>query len=301
MGQNFPLLFTVLYRSVAMSFQVKDIQSILACWSQRDLRERVPQIAHRMRLVEMWAPEVGSRVLEVGCGQGDTTTVLATAVGESGYVLAVDKASPQYGSPPLGEAHNLIATSPLAKRIEFRLSTDLFDPVVDFQENSFDLVIFSHCSWYLSRPEELLSLFKRVRPWAQRLGYAEWDISPQNYMQIPHMLAVLIQAHIQSLHSQVLETNIHSLILPQDAKRMVQDAGWKIVDEQRIDTSTLLWDGKVSEISNALRLSESFLQDCAEKTLDSTRQLVETERKLLADIAKTSQMMSLSTYAFLAR
>ena len=38
------------------------------------------QLRHRMALVEFWATHPGDRVLEVGCGQGDTTVVLADAV-----------------------------------------------------------------------------------------------------------------------------------------------------------------------------------------------------------------------------
>ena len=36
-------------------------------------------------------------MLEIGCGQGDTTVVLADAVGENGSVVALDPGSPDYG------------------------------------------------------------------------------------------------------------------------------------------------------------------------------------------------------------
>jgi len=40
----------------------------------------------------------GSKVLELGCGQGDCTTVLATTVGGEGSVVAVDPAELDYGT-----------------------------------------------------------------------------------------------------------------------------------------------------------------------------------------------------------
>ena len=39
----------------------------------------------------------GEKVLELGCGQGDATTVLASAVGETGHITAVDPGELTYG------------------------------------------------------------------------------------------------------------------------------------------------------------------------------------------------------------
>ena len=58
-----------------------------------------PQFEHRANIVKSWNIPPGSRVLEIGPGQGDCTIVLATAVGESGHVDAVDPAPLNYGMP----------------------------------------------------------------------------------------------------------------------------------------------------------------------------------------------------------
>lgn len=55
------------------------------------------QMQHRIDLAAFWNIRQGSRVLEIGCGQGDCTIALADAVGESGYVDAVDPGAPDYG------------------------------------------------------------------------------------------------------------------------------------------------------------------------------------------------------------
>ena len=191
--------------------------------------------------------------MEVGCGQGETTVALAAAVGASGRVLAVDNAQAEYGRPvTLGQAHAYIMSSALGNRIECLLSTDLLDPQVDFPENAFDLAVFSHSPWYMSSPQELHRLFARVRPWARRLGYAEWDARPQHLQQLPHLLAVLLQVHAHSVAPQISTANVRSLILPDQARLLAENAGWTITEEKIIDTSTPLGYGKSWEIHKAL-------------------------------------------------
>jgi ubiquinone/menaquinone biosynthesis C-methylase UbiE len=63
-----------------------------------DLIQQV-QLQHRLELVAAFGIQKGMRVLEIGCGQGDTTVAIADAVGESGSVVAIDIASPDYGAP----------------------------------------------------------------------------------------------------------------------------------------------------------------------------------------------------------
>lgn len=55
------------------------------------------QTAHRLALLQHWDIPASSKILELGCGQGDCTTALATVVGEQGTVVAVDPASLDYG------------------------------------------------------------------------------------------------------------------------------------------------------------------------------------------------------------
>lgn len=55
------------------------------------------QTVHRLALLQQWKIATGTTVLEVGCGQGDCTTILATAVGAHGKVVALDPAALDYG------------------------------------------------------------------------------------------------------------------------------------------------------------------------------------------------------------
>jgi len=264
--------------------------------------EKTLQLRHRTTLVNMWAPGTGSRVLEVGCGQGETTIVLAAVVGALGQVLAVDNAPAEYGRPvTLGEARTYIKkSSALGNRVEFLLSVDLLAPQLDFPEHTFDLAVFSHCSWYLSSPRELYRLFARVRPWAKRLGYAEWDVRSRHRHQLPHVLAIVLQAQMHSIAPQLSTANIRSLILPEDARLLARDAGWIIKEEKSIDTSTPLGYGKSWEIHKALEMAEQFTVSDDALLSEGVRGMLLARKQLLSQISNETRNMSLSTYAFLA-
>lgn len=85
------------------------------------------QLTHRIQLVKAFQITKGMKVLEIGCGQGDTTVALADAVGENGQIVAIDIASPEYGAPiTLGEAAKAIQQSPIGSRITFQFETDFY-------------------------------------------------------------------------------------------------------------------------------------------------------------------------------
>lgn len=273
------------------------------------------QLRHRMTLVQMWAPKPGDHVLDVGCGHGETTVALAEAVGDHGQILAVDTAGPHDGgATTIHEAHACINSSELGSRIQFRLSTDLLAPDIDFPAQSFDLVVFSHSSWYMSSPRVLERLFARIRPWAKRLGFAEWDLRPQNMSQLPHMLAALLQTHILSVWPESPPVDVCSLILPQQARLIAERAGWKIAWERNINTSTQLEDGMTWRIFYALFMAEQLLESRDGSVSESTLAAISSEVQLLSEVADDEQVRvfqerretvdgenrSLSTYVFLA-
>jgi hypothetical protein len=201
----------------------------------------------------------------------------------------------------LGDAHEVIRSVPLGKRIEFLTLTDLMSPELEFDRNSFDLVAFCHSSWYMSSAVELGRLFARVRPWAKRLGFCEWDLRPRHKNQISHMVAVLLQARIQALWPESPSyNNVRCLILPDQARSLAEQAGWTISHEAVTETSMVLNDGREWEIDNALHLAELFADAFAEMPLDRARHLVSTEADLLRALSDSALNRSLATYTFLA-
>ena len=84
------------------------------------------QTEFRQQVCDAWDLKKGSRVLEIGCGQGDMTAVLADRVGPDGHVTAVDLADPSYGAPlTLQQATDRLKQTVLGERINFRFQFDL--------------------------------------------------------------------------------------------------------------------------------------------------------------------------------
>jgi predicted methyltransferase len=77
---------------IIMSLEVIDIARI------SDGASSKPQIQARVDLFKTWGIPSGSKILEIGCGQGDCTLVMAYLVGEQGHVTGIDPAPLDYGS-----------------------------------------------------------------------------------------------------------------------------------------------------------------------------------------------------------
>lgn len=193
------------------------------------------QLQHRFALVEAFQIKPGMRVLEIGCGQGDTTVALADAVGTNGHVIALDIASGDYGAPfTLAEAHNRILASQLGERITFHLATDflqfeLSEPV--------DVIVLSHCSWYFQSAKQLQAYFEKMQKLTSRICFAEWDMRFTQISQRSHFCAVSILA----LYSAFIENdgNIQHVFSMEQIKSFANGAQVQLVGEEVVDASFL--------------------------------------------------------------
>ncbi|WP_440897737.1 SAM-dependent methyltransferase [Amphibacillus sp. Q70] len=210
------------------------------------------QLQHRLDLVEKFDVKKGMRVLEIGCGQGDTTVALADAVGEAGKVIGIDIASRDYGAPlTLGQATDRIKHSALGERIIFHFDMDF----ESFESNElFDLVVFSHSSWYFKRPEDLLRYFKRLRHMTKSIAFAEWDLDFAHISQRAHFCA----ASILALYSSFVKNdgNIQNLFHKEQIRALLEKAGFQNI-EQAMVNATYLQDGQW-EKSYANSIREEF-------------------------------------------
>ena len=197
------------------------------------------QLQHRYELAKTFGVRQGMRLLEVGCGQGDTTVVLADLVGEEGSVVAIDIANGSYGAPlTLAQAHTKILSSPLGSRITFRLETDFatFKPV-----GTFDAIVFSHCSWYFHNQKQLGNYFAKAKKLAPILFFAEWDMNYTKESQRGHFLAVSLIA----LHSQFVKNdgNIQQVLDRTQIELLLKNAHYTNFEHHTVD-ATYLQDGK---------------------------------------------------------
>lgn len=272
---------------------------IVKCMATSNLDSKIQRIQteHRMKLAEFWGIKEGSKVLEIGCGQGDTTAVLAYLVGDEGFVHGMDIASPEYGSPiTLGDSIDFLKKTELGNRIKIDFKMDIQSTEVNFPEGFFDYVILSHSSWYLNSAEELLAILRKLKKWGKTLCFAEWDTRINASEQLPHFLSVLIQAQYECFKKSSI-SNVRTLFTPMDIRDITKEAGWNIVDETSINSSNLQdgeWEVKQTLINyqNELNVIDNIPT--------KLHTLIKSEIKLLEESVGKSEIKPMSTFCFIA-
>ena len=261
--------------------------------------EAAVQLNHRVAIARAFGVVAGSRILEIGCGQGEMTATLAALVGADGHVVGIDAAPADYGRPVcLRDAHRMIKEESIGDRIDFTLGTDASASQVDFPEASFDLVVLVHSVWYLASSAVLRDLLGRARRWARGLGLAEWDLRANSSDQLAHVQAVMLQLHVQSVRLSAgcepdARWNIRNAIGAREASRLAGDAGWRVVREHQLTTSAALRYGRVSEPERAIAMAESASRD---RSLDGRcRQTLHSLAENLSGLTQSGRT-SLPTY-----
>ncbi|MBS1701481.1 MAG: class I SAM-dependent methyltransferase [Armatimonadetes bacterium] len=252
------------------------------------------QTAHRRRMLETWSIPAGSKVLEVGCGQGDMTAVLMEAVGPDGHVTAVDLASPTYGAPEtLAEATEKIQNSPLGDRVDFHFECDIRR--ADFPENSFDVAVMAMSSWYFGSPQELVETLQALRRLSPRLAFAEWDLHLHSSDQLGHFTAVQIQEMIESAKPES-QANVRTPLTQDQLKSLLPRSGWTLDSESLVDSPDLQdadW-----EIAHTLKHSILEAEDLVIN--NEQRSMLNRDIARLREVAKPNGNRPLFVYSLTA-
>lgn len=234
-----------------MSSEVIDIARISDGGSSK------PQIQARVNLFKTWDIPSGSKILEIGCGQGDCTLVMSYLVGEQGHITGIDPAPLDYGlfveeqkaiphnklliiqagSPmTLGQAQDKLKQSAVGNRITFHQS-DL-ERFLDSStsEPLYDYAVFAHSIWYLPSAEALTPMLVALRGRTKHLRIAEYSTDIQgDIAALPHLLAAISQAEFNSRDNDLdRHDNIQSIITPQKIRELALEAGWVLEKEDVI-------------------------------------------------------------------
>lgn len=258
------------------------------------------QTRHRLELLRHFNIAAGSNVLELGCGQGDCTVVIADAVGDEGMVVGVDPADLEYGktclvksgpnslikqhhdrtylsSQPdpfpgtpftLGQAQNHISLGPLGHRITWiqqdPLSYLSFLSSPASGTSTFHATVLAHSLWYFSSPSLILATFHALKQHSRRLYLAEWSLMATNPAAHPHVLAVLAQAALEC-RKPTSVSNVRTVVSPKRLKELAQEAGWQLESEGRVHPNEGVLDGQWEV---AACLSETFEKEVEECVAD---------------------------------
>ncbi|KAI5239329.1 S-adenosyl-L-methionine-dependent methyltransferase [Aureobasidium subglaciale] len=234
------------------------------------------QTIHRIELLNYWPTIDGAIVLELGCGQGDCTAVLASAVGQLGSIVAVDPASLNYGAPyTLGQAQNHISKSQLGERITWirQSPLDYLSSLPSSSSNdhyTFDATVLAHCLWYFPSPSLVLETFRALRKHSKRLLLAEWSLTATSPLAHPHVLAALTQAALECRKAES-HSNVRTVLSPKRLTELAREAGWQLQSEDQIECGEGMSDGQW-EVSACL--SNSFEKEVEECVTDSKERSV---------------------------
>lgn len=192
------------------------------------------QAAHRMRLIKAWGCiGSGTRVLEIGCGQGTCTEVLAEAVGTRGHVDAVDPAPADYGAPmTLGDAQAGISAGPLGPRITWHMADPLeflrATPASADGSPRWDVAVLCHCIWYFTSAHTLEDVLRSLHGRAADVAVAEYALSASGANAVPHLLAALARGTLECLRATDSGENIQTPLGPAEIRAAANRAGWAV-------------------------------------------------------------------------
>lgn len=199
------------------------------------------QAEHRIHLVNTWGVQPGSRILEIGCGQGTCTAVLAEAVGPDGHVDGVDPAPGDYGAPfTLDQAQEFLGASAVGSRISWHRD----DPTrfLSETETKWDAAVLAHSIWYFAEPEVLNSILKALKGRVDRVYVAEYALHATKETAVPHVLSAMTRATLEAHKTESTE-NIRTLLSPGEIKEMAGTVGWSVEKEETIVPGEGLLDG----------------------------------------------------------
>ncbi|KAI7337078.1 hypothetical protein KC315_g2512 [Hortaea werneckii] len=209
-----------------------------------------------MALAKTWQMLPGSRILDIGCGQGESSLVLAELLGPGGHVTGIDTAPHDYGSPfTVGDAQSYIKKSIYGERIDF-LQTDAArllsigeqDAGQPAPVQSFDGAVLSHSLWYFEDFESISSLFRVLSNASiHRVHVADYSYEASLPEQVPHVLAsraqALVHASKKPRPTRKDEPNVRAAPHPAKVIEIASAEGFTLVKEDRITPGPHLRDG----------------------------------------------------------
>ncbi|KHN99783.1 uncharacterized protein MAM_02636 [Metarhizium album ARSEF 1941] len=202
----------------------------------------IGQAQHRIRLVNSWQVPQGGRVLEIGCGQGTCTAVLAEAVGPRGHVDAMDPGRPDYGAPfTLAKSQAHLSAGPVGDRITWHHAEPV-EFLAGHPDKRWDFAVLAHCVWYFDAPDTLNRMLAALKGRAAKLLVAEYALTARERAAVPHVMAAIARATLEA-HNRASEANIRCLLGPVSIKAAAARSGWALENEDVVVPDAALLDG----------------------------------------------------------
>ncbi|KAK3349072.1 S-adenosyl-L-methionine-dependent methyltransferase, partial [Lasiosphaeria hispida] len=167
----------------------------------------LPRYRHRIAIASAWSIPPGSSVLDIGCGQGESSLTLALELGPESHITGIDTAALDYGTPySIRQSQAHLLTSPYGSRISFA-QTDAATLLTALHH--FTAATLCHSLWYFPTGASVDALFATLaRARVPRVYVAEYGFRAATPRQLPHLLAAQtlarLHAHTSSEATQAL-------------------------------------------------------------------------------------------------
>jgi SAM-dependent methyltransferase len=180
---------------------------------------------HGLTAMEALAPAAGERIVDVGCGAGQTSLALGQAVGRSGAVMGLDV------SRPLLDLARQRAAKSDAANVSF-VEADV--QAYDFAPAAFDGVFSRFGVMFFADPAVAFANIKRALKPGGRLAFACWRTPAENIcMALPYMAAM---AHLPPAPPPVPGTpGPFAFADPALVRDILSSAGFRDIELARYD------------------------------------------------------------------
>ncbi|ATY60321.1 SAM-dependent methyltransferase [Cordyceps militaris] len=210
----------------------------------------IPRLKLRLATIQTWGVREGDHLVDIGCGQGESSLALATVVGDRGHVSAIDPAPLDYGDPfNMREAHDHIRQSALGPRVSF-YQADAPSFLADQRpDRPLDGAVLCQSLFYFPDERQVKSLFMTLRGAGISPVYvSEWSYAPSSETQAAHVLATTAQAlyyrYKPAARIGVREQNVRAGVDQQAILRAAKAAGYRIARETLITPGQDMLEGQ---------------------------------------------------------
>lgn len=180
----------------------------------------------------------GSRVLEIGCGQAQTTRALADAAGPAGHVVAIDAAAVDYGTPiNIGDSASHLLEQQVSGHITFLFETTVTADLLT-RFGPFDSAILSHSPNFFDSRALFSRTVEALLNFSQTLCIADWHTVPMRPSQLPHLLLLHLQAQ-QYTDRPDPSLNCRLALSELEVCHTAERSGWNVEQRHRFSSSPI--------------------------------------------------------------